>query len=207
MSELLNFLDAKAHDLQSNLDKYDGLVVIIIARGFNNYVVTSDNKLISKIAISRIFTAEWLSNRKIPRVFLFDTTRGWIRTYVRTPGVLDIVEVSYIHQGLNFRFKGTHRNPDSNLCVWEATKHKSQMEQEPDIGRSCIITQFTKILGNNIGFIRSLRWLWEIVDMTEQSVKEETRNQTKTMFITEQEQSMFNFYEEQRKIIMQLIQI
>ena len=77
--ELIQFLQNKAGDLENNLRdvnedlvKYDGLIVLISSHGIGHYIITSDWQKISTTAIHRIFSANKPMSRRIPRIFVFD---------------------------------------------------------------------------------------------------------------------------------------
>merc|ERR1712228_961046 len=75
--QLKAFFESKALYLSQNIDvgkKFDGLVLIISSHGIPDYIVTSDYKLYSKLAIQRTFALHAIS-RTIPRFILFDTVK------------------------------------------------------------------------------------------------------------------------------------
>merc|ERR1712228_479619 len=75
--QLKMFLEEKAWDLSQNIDsgkKYDGLILVISSHGIPDYIVTSDYKLYSKLAIQRTFSFYPIL-RIIPRFILFDTVQ------------------------------------------------------------------------------------------------------------------------------------
>ena len=76
LSELKKLFDDRAHELQRNIDVYDGLFVIISCHGIHDYIITSDCKRFQKSAIHRIFSAHYPGVRGIPRLFLFDCCSG-----------------------------------------------------------------------------------------------------------------------------------
>eukprot|EP01084_Bolivina_argentea_P189577 326001_1 len=90
--ELFNFLDKQATLLENNIQQidnskcccclsnhnsdiqyFDGLIVVISSRGAPDFVCTSDYKMVSRENIHRRFSAKNSSSRKIPRVFIFDS--------------------------------------------------------------------------------------------------------------------------------------
>merc|ERR1712228_535059 len=76
--QLKAFLEEKALYLSQNIDvgkKFDGLILIISSHGIPDYIVTSDYKLYSRLAIQRTFSFHAIS-RTIPRFILFDCCSG-----------------------------------------------------------------------------------------------------------------------------------
>ena len=72
-AQLLTFLVQKSEEFNQKRDKYDSLVVIFSCHGVQNHIITSDNKIIEKQAIHRIFSFHYPHSRNKPRLFLFDT--------------------------------------------------------------------------------------------------------------------------------------
>eukprot|EP01083_Nonionella_stella_P219633 786576_1 len=76
LSEILHLLNTKARELNAN-SEYDGLFVAVSSHGIEGgYICTSDYKLLSKLAVHRLFTTNYAKVREIPRVFLFDCCEG-----------------------------------------------------------------------------------------------------------------------------------
>eukprot|EP01083_Nonionella_stella_P119784 358360_1 len=73
-TEIVQLLNEKATYLESHLDEFDGLIVVISGHGMNGFICTSDWKMIEKLAIHRTFSHVTLRNK--PRVFLFDCCDG-----------------------------------------------------------------------------------------------------------------------------------
>eukprot|EP01084_Bolivina_argentea_P284904 488411_1 len=84
--QLMDLLTRRAIHLNENIydnenpsnvnGRYDGLVFIISAHGWNANIITSDYQLVTKKDIHRIFTAEYPKTREIPRVFIYDCCDG-----------------------------------------------------------------------------------------------------------------------------------
>eukprot|EP01084_Bolivina_argentea_P121471 215262_1 len=74
--EIINLLKKQAKQLHEDRNKYDGLVVAISGHGYSNNICTSDYKTIDKVAIHRLFSADYAESREIPRIFLFDCCDG-----------------------------------------------------------------------------------------------------------------------------------
>eukprot|EP01083_Nonionella_stella_P313884 1128558_1 len=75
-TEIVQLLNEKATYLDSHLDEFDGLIVVISGHGMKGFICTSDCKMIEKLAIHRLFSLLHLRLRHIPRVFLFDCCDG-----------------------------------------------------------------------------------------------------------------------------------
>eukprot|EP01084_Bolivina_argentea_P053605 98404_1 len=73
--DIITFLKGKAHEFSEN-SAYDGLVVCFSSHGILGHICTSDYKLISKLAIQRIFTVNYKRSRNFPRLFIFDGCQG-----------------------------------------------------------------------------------------------------------------------------------
>merc|ERR1712130_353064 len=73
--ELKVFFEENALHLSQNIDsgkKFDGLILIISSHGIPDYIVSSDYKLYSRLAIQRTFSFYPIL-RTIPRLIIFDT--------------------------------------------------------------------------------------------------------------------------------------
>lgn len=73
--ELEDYLDGKAQYLQDNMDKFDGLLVIVSAHGIEGHICTSDYKTIRKLDFHRTFS-KYKRLREKPRLFIFDCCDG-----------------------------------------------------------------------------------------------------------------------------------
>ena len=77
----MQFLRAKADDLEENLTKedikkqYDGLLVFMSCHGMDQHIITSDYKKLKKLDLHRIFSQNGPA-RKIPRLFIYDCCSG-----------------------------------------------------------------------------------------------------------------------------------
>ena len=76
--EFFNMLQERARALNEEIERegFDGLVVAISGHGMNNKICTSDYQLVDKVAIHRIFSAQYPELRDIPRLFIFDCCDG-----------------------------------------------------------------------------------------------------------------------------------
>eukprot|EP01084_Bolivina_argentea_P317695 550857_1 len=63
--------------LQNNTNKFDALIVILSGHGWDQSIVTSDYKLISKDAIHRYYSVKYPITRSIPRIFMYDCCDGY----------------------------------------------------------------------------------------------------------------------------------
>merc|ERR1712228_796324 len=91
--QLKAFFESKALYLSQNIDvckKFDGLVLIISSHGIPDYIVTSDYKLYSKLAIQRTFSFYPIL-RTIPRFILFDCCSG-NESKAIAPTIVDVDE-------------------------------------------------------------------------------------------------------------------
>merc|ERR1712228_133913 len=76
--QLKAFFESNALYLSQNIDvgkKFDALILIISSHGIPDYIVTSDYKLYSRLAIQRTFSF-YANIRTIPRFILFDCCSG-----------------------------------------------------------------------------------------------------------------------------------
>eukprot|EP01084_Bolivina_argentea_P303166 523351_1 len=88
--EIITFLQKHADNVSKNIDKleddnrnpnkqvngYDGIIFIFSGHGYSNHLITSDNQLLHKTAIHRLFSTNYPELREIPRIFLFDSCEG-----------------------------------------------------------------------------------------------------------------------------------
>eukprot|EP01084_Bolivina_argentea_P140840 247534_1 len=74
--EIVDFLTGHAAKLNTDINQFDSLIVVVSCHGMKNFICTSDYKLIEKCAIHRIFTWQYPEIRKIPRIFMFDCCSG-----------------------------------------------------------------------------------------------------------------------------------
>lgn len=69
-------LEERAKTLNDKIEVFDGLLVVISGHGMKNCICTSDYQLIDKVAIHRIFSAQYPMVRDIPRLFMYDVCDG-----------------------------------------------------------------------------------------------------------------------------------
>lgn len=77
--ELVHMLEGRAKDLNERIERgehFDALVVVISGHGIKDNICTSDYQLVEKVAIHRIFSAQYPKLREIPRLFIFDCCDG-----------------------------------------------------------------------------------------------------------------------------------
>eukprot|EP01084_Bolivina_argentea_P140841 247537_1 len=74
--EIVNFLREHAANMNANIRQFDSLIVVVSCHGMNNFICTSDIKLIEKIAMHRLFSTNYPKIRKIPRIFIWDCCSG-----------------------------------------------------------------------------------------------------------------------------------
>merc|ERR1719203_873813 len=78
IDDLREFLEDRAKYLRDNIDagnKYDSLVLIISCHGIPGYLMTSDYRKYSKLAVQRTFAFD-ARLRTIPRFILYDCCSG-----------------------------------------------------------------------------------------------------------------------------------
>eukprot|EP01084_Bolivina_argentea_P001658 3061_1 len=126
--ELKNFLQEKASHLENNISsKYDALIVIISCRCDESlqYIISSDNKLFSKLAFHRTFTLAHRKCRKIPKLFLYDF-HGTYDTYSSSEIVeeSDIADAKYV----NAPWVDKEKNPDHMLAIVELITERTETE-------------------------------------------------------------------------------
>eukprot|EP01084_Bolivina_argentea_P284903 488410_1 len=74
--QLMDLLTRRAIHLNENIKRYDGLLVVISSHGWNQQIITSDYKLLSKKDIHRVFSVQYPAIREIPRFFIYDCCDG-----------------------------------------------------------------------------------------------------------------------------------
>eukprot|EP01084_Bolivina_argentea_P217000 368502_1 len=183
--ELINFLKTQSNKLELNLNKakkhlYDGLFVVISCHGMEGYIISSDIKRLSKMAIHRIFSATKPQSRKIPRIFLFDSCSGNAekssqpRIRSGTHGKTTVVSDEKAHVGKNteihdivpsnsLMWAENEDNPDFKLVIINSSNHGFQSKMRVDTG-SYVITKLTQQLGENIMHNNNKQFLNEILD-------------------------------------------
>eukprot|EP01083_Nonionella_stella_P008284 23835_1 len=76
-NELLQDLECQAQLFSNNIlgngQKYDCLLVFVSSHGSDRDIVSSDYKMIDKVAIHRSFSMHYPASREVPRVFVFDS--------------------------------------------------------------------------------------------------------------------------------------
>eukprot|EP01084_Bolivina_argentea_P278897 476675_1 len=173
--EILKLLNSKAAQLNEGVTKneFDALVVAISCHGYNNSICTSDYRLISKVAIHRIFSTNYPSSRWIPRIFCFDCCDGADECDVRhasddehsisgkgvNPSIVDVMMSSTKEQGKNFEhaknfvvddiprsdviWSKGEKNPDHKLVVINAANTGFQSKLNTETG-SYMLYEFCK---------------------------------------------------------------
>eukprot|EP01083_Nonionella_stella_P072831 196506_1 len=162
--ELKDVLEERAQYLEDNIDRYDGLIVVMSCHGMGGYICTSDYKKFSKVAIHRIFSATHPASRDIPRLFIFDCCSGNSKQeteresdekdreevgkstlYPDVPKQIALCDVDGDGQSW---IVGEH-NPDFRLAVVEAANPGFQSKLRTDIG-SYVIHSFCKKTLDNL---------------------------------------------------------
>ena len=209
--ELVDFLQKKADELEDNLKYeelqrcYDGLVVIFTGHGMDRFVITSDYKLVSKVAIHRIFSAKKPRNRKIPRIFLFDCCSGNRERdyahsrnsiakdqgksvgissdpddekYLDTKDIGKNIQMDDIAGKESIIWANDEENPDFRLVTIEAANEGFQSKMSLNKG-SYVITQFIQRLENNICNNKNRKFMNEILD----EIQEKLHNDGKQLMV------------------------
>eukprot|EP01084_Bolivina_argentea_P078419 142285_1 len=73
--QILDLLNKKAAEFDTSKE-FDALIFIFSGHGMKGSIYTSDDQLIQQYAIHRMFTKNYCSARKRPRIFLFDCCAG-----------------------------------------------------------------------------------------------------------------------------------
>ena len=159
--ELIDFLKEKAAFFDSNVDKFDGLMVVISCHGLRDYVCTSDYKLIEKLAIHRLFSLNYPKVRELPRIFIYDccdgdndygkginsmTDTGKGREIKYTKMNLDDTETGDIEMGKNFRAEHIEKQ---NEAIWErGTKNPDYLLVEINAANPGFESKMSKTKGS-----------------------------------------------------------
>eukprot|EP01084_Bolivina_argentea_P142655 250599_1 len=156
-TELNDFLIERAKYLEENIEKYDGLIVIMSCHGTLRNICTSDYSNFSKLAIHRIFSSSHPKSRQIPRLFLFDCCSGDHQEEKRIDNKDDVdkdiakqIKLEDVAgEGVSGQpwMKGEH-NPDYRLAVIEAANPGFQSKLNTKIGSYVIYLFYKKMLEN-----------------------------------------------------------
>eukprot|EP01084_Bolivina_argentea_P274748 468375_1 len=119
-SDIINLLQEKAEELSESKEEYDGLIVVISSHGIQVHICTSDFRLISKLAIHRIFSKNYKHTREIPRVFIFDGCEGSDEHGGRfgNPSIVSVPEVGKQKSDIKYEElvdDNTHNDTDEQL--------------------------------------------------------------------------------------------
>ena len=200
-NELVQFLKEKAEKLSNNLEmneldslnRYDALLVIISCHGMERYVLTSDHKKVSKIAIHRIFSGQYPLSRKIPRCFVFDCCSGSGQREADWRGkghkdnseeesesdqgknILDAgkqTEIGHIASGDNEDWMYGEDNPDYKLVTIMAANDGYQSKMSTEKG-SYVITSLMDGISNNIDEHDNDKFLNTILDEIQEKLHDD----------------------------------
>ena len=175
--ELIDFLKERAEELEENLNDYlcyDGLIVIISCHGSPNNIISSDYKLIEKVAIHRIFSVNHPLSRTIPRIFIYDCCDGEeerIRSRTSSPSILSSNDAEYSSIPTTDSYDTGKAGKGYNLKNVTSSSGSSWTENEvnPDF-RLCTI------FGANPGFqskMNSKQGSYLIYGLTKKLIKNE----------------------------------
>eukprot|EP01084_Bolivina_argentea_P209653 357074_1 len=136
----------KSNLLQKNINKFDALIVILSGHGWDQSIVTSDYKLISKHAIHRYYSVKYPITRDIPRIFIYDSCDGNQQRVRRTSTELipktecaKFVTVEDIEVGDIWH--DDENNPDYQLAIVHGANKGFQSKIDSKEG-SFLITNF-----------------------------------------------------------------
>merc|ERR1712228_728362 len=157
---------AKAKELNENLtsndpniEKYDGLVVVISCHGIEHHILSSDEKQIGKDVIHRIFSGKYAENRSIPRIFIFDSCAGSeekdrglstspIMQTQKTVNILDSNKAQRDSIKVPISWNQTEQNPDYRLMTIKASNYGFQSKMNSETGSYCISALYQMIKWN-----------------------------------------------------------
>ena len=223
LKELSELFDEKAQELERNIDKYDGLCVIISCHGIKDFIVTSDYKKCSKLDVHRNFSSDKPSVRKIPRLFLFDCCSGDSERVPQYRGQESSSDDSstesknYDDDGdeMEKNEKGKNKTKESVTYVMSDVEVEKQLgadeisdeelwqigEDNPDyrlitinaandgfqakmsvVSGSYVITDFTRLMVENITNKDNKQWLFEVLDKIQQDLHEQGKQQIVNTF-------------------------
>merc|ERR1712232_370523 len=166
--QMKDFLEDRALFLSNNIGKgkrYDSLILIVSAHGIPQYVMTSDGKKFSKVAIHRTFS--YFANlRTIPRMILFDCCAGGhtreesvIEPSAEEPKAIEManakmasdmtkqVEEKDVFDGRDAEYKpwtSSQKNPDHLLATINAANAGFTSKLNRQIGSYLIYNMFCK---------------------------------------------------------------
>eukprot|EP01084_Bolivina_argentea_P273816 466534_1 len=155
--QLLVLLKATAKDFANNLHEpntnpygYDGLICVISSHGYNQQIITSDNKKIGKKKIHRIFSEQYPLSRDFPRIFLYDCcegnqecAKGHDQSKVRQKSL----SRDNSDEHTDTWRRGDH-NPDHKLALLHAANKDFQSKLRTDKGSYMIQLFFKKAMKN-----------------------------------------------------------
>eukprot|EP01084_Bolivina_argentea_P116320 206699_1 len=182
--QLKYFLQENAKYLQDNIGKnknYDGLIVVISCHGIQDYIMTSDYKKFSKLAVHRIFSESYPTARNIPRFFLYDCCSGDNQkigrreehpfyeggktvTISKPNDNAKQVDFDDIHDGKNaaISWADGEKGPDYRLATVQAANPGFQSRLRTDIGSYAIYEFYKKTMQNLMD--KERRFIHEIFD-------------------------------------------
>eukprot|EP01084_Bolivina_argentea_P089569 161594_1 len=153
--ELIHLLQEKAQYFESNINKYDGLIVIISCHGSQHSIISSDYESIEKVAVHRIFSIKHPLSRNKPRIFIFDSCSGSDeRVPALNENLIDMdrtktIRLDRIHQErATHVWKNNEVNPDYLLSVIHAANEGFESKMSKNKGSYLIREFITKNLEN-----------------------------------------------------------
>ena len=158
--------------LEDNIDRYDGLCVIISCHGIKDFIVTSDRKIIEKSAIHRLFSARRPLIRNKPRLFIFNCCDGANeKAYANRDdddddggkNVPNSVKVEEIDGSDGKIWPRNEENPDFRSATVHAANQGFQSKYCCERG-SYVTTGFAKLMIDNIVNNNNKKWLCDILD-------------------------------------------
>eukprot|EP01084_Bolivina_argentea_P075374 136649_1 len=142
---------------KKKVNGYDGVIVICSGHGFQDCIVTSDIKLITKTAIHRLISTHYPPIRIVPRICLFDTAGGSNYKDIRPKHMFDYRDID--DQKEETIWLRDELNHDHNLTIINASETAKM-----DVGLgSHLIYQFVNAMIENIQKNRNLH-LEDILD-------------------------------------------
>eukprot|EP01084_Bolivina_argentea_P077812 141184_1 len=203
MSLLQNDIPNELFD-ENKILKYDGLIVCISCHGTENRIITSDMKVIDKIAIHRIISGNHAEAREIPRIFLFDSCEGDSERIRKRSTSIDDIEMNEIpidtqylsdaplmiteigkHVALEHIENGTQwttttKNPDYRLIEVHASNPGFQAKIDSRHG-SFLMNEFSQRMIENIKNEKQ-ETLSDIFSAIQTSLHDRGKQQTRNVF-------------------------
>eukprot|EP01083_Nonionella_stella_P310850 1106205_1 len=159
--------------------KYDGLIVCISGHGKENHIITSDFKLIDKVAIHRTISGNNPKAREIPRIFIFDSCEGAAQREMAEEQENKTEIGKYIglkHIKMATDWTTTSKNPDYKLVQVHAANTGFQAKMDIRFG-SYLLSEFCEAMKKTWRRERMKHWViylekYRIYYMTKESNKQ-----------------------------------